>query len=264
MRKIFGLAFLAFAIVGCGQADKDRAASLQQEVLMLKGEVSALKQQLEEERLGPDRLLAKANTLMEQAKYGLAKPVLADLISRYPESEQARKARELSDAADKGISDAAEADRQRVARADANLKKVTDEIKGITWVSHKNDPLLATNMSLYFGLKDNSAANFPLRLKFIYSAETWLFIQEVTIKADDQVYSLGKMDFERDNSSGIIWEWSDSKLQDFAMVEKIAAAKKVVIRFDGRQYYKDFEVPESQKQAMKDILVSWKRYGGKV
>ena len=72
------------------------------------------------------------------------------------------------------------------------------------------------------------------------------------------------MDFDRDNASGSIWEWSDTKADDMAMLNKIIAAKKVVIRYNGRQYYHDFTLPESQKTAMKEILVAWQRYGGKV
>ena len=45
-------------------------------------------------------------------------------------------------------------------------------------------------MSTYFGAKDGSAESYPLRLKFFYYANSWLFVDKLTIKADDQVHDL--------------------------------------------------------------------------
>lgn len=274
MNKIV-LAFgLTVALTACGQADKENAAKLQQEVNKLQGEITTLRTELEAERNGPDRLLAKAMNEISQANLDLAKQTLTDLIARYPETQQAQGAKSvLSDVNAKieafekakqlEATKAAEELRKTLARLDANLRKNTDEMKGVTWISHKSQPVLDNYMSLYFGTKDGSASIYPLRMKFNYYADSWLFVQSVTIKADDQVFSLDKMDFERDNGSGSIWEWSDSPVEDMAMLNKIIAAKKVVIRYDGRQYYHDFVLPEVQKNAMKEIILAWHRYGGK-
>ncbi|WCM49013.1 hypothetical protein OH720_18575 [Pseudomonas sp. WJP1] len=274
MNKIV-LAFgLAVALTACGQADRENAAKLQQEVNKLQGEITTLRTELEAERNGPDRLFAKAKNEISQASLALAKQTLTDLIARYPESQQAQGAKSvLSDVNAKieavektkqlEAAKAAEEQRQTLARLDVNLRKNTDEIKGVTWISHKSQPVLDNYMSLYFGTKNGSASIYPLRMKFNYYADSWLFVKSVTIKADDQVFSLDKMDFERDNGSGSIWEWSDSPVEDMAMLNKIISAKKVVIRYDGRQYYHDFVLPETQKNAMKEILLAWNRYGGK-
>jgi len=274
MNKIFVALGLAVSLTACGQADKENAAKLQQEVIKLQGEVTTLRAELEAERNGPDRLLAKAKNEISQTNLVLAKQTLTDLIARYPETQQAQGAKSvLSDvnakieAVEKAkqleVAKAAEEQRQTLARLDANLRKNTDEIKGVTWVSHKSQPVLDNYMSLYFGTKNGSASIYPLRMKFNYYADSWLFVQSVTIKADEQVFNLDKMDFERDNGSGSIWEWSDSAVEDMAMLNKIIAAKKVVIRYDGRQYYHDFILPEAQKNAMKEIVLAWHRYGGK-
>ncbi|WP_458373041.1 hypothetical protein [Pseudomonas laurylsulfatiphila] len=274
MNKICLALGVAVSLTACGQADKENAAKLQQEVNKLQGEVTALRTELEAERNGPDRLLAKAKNEISQANLALAKQTLIELIARYPETQQAQGAKSvLSDlnanieAIEKAkqleAAKAAEQQRQTLARLDANLRKNTDEIKGVTWISHKSEPVLDNYMSLYFGTKNGSASAYPLRMKFNYFADSWLFVQSVTIKADDRVFNLDKMDFERDNGSGSIWEWSDSKVEDMAMLNKIIAAKKVVIRYDGRQYYHDFVLPEAQKNAMKEILLAWNRYGGK-
>ncbi|AZD93052.1 MULTISPECIES: hypothetical protein [Pseudomonas] len=274
MNKFFVALGFAVSLTACGQADKENAARLQQEVSKLQGEISTLRAELEAERNGPDRLLARAKNEVSQPALDSAKQTLTDLIARYPESQQALSAKSvLSDvntkikAAEKAkqleAARAAEEQKQVITRLDANLRKNTDEIEGVTWISHKSEPVLDNYMSLYFGTKDGSASQYPLRMKFNYYADSWLFVKSVTIKADDQVFNLGNMDFERDNGAGSIWEWSDSRVKDMAMLNKIIAAKKVVIRYDGRQYYHDFVLPESQKNAMKEIVLAWQRYGGK-
>ena len=274
MRKIIVALWLVAALSACGQADKENAERLQQEVSRLQGEVNTLRADLDAEKNGPERLLARAKNEISKTSLDLAKQALTDLVSRYPESQQAVVAKALLgevsyklEAAEKAKQieaiKVAEEQRQILARLDANLTKSTDEIKGVTWVSHKSEPLLANYMSLYFGTKDGSASSYPLRMKFNYYADSWLFVQGVTIKADDQIFKLENMDFQRDNGSGSIWEWSDSKVQDMTMLNKIIAAKKVLIRYDGRQYYHDFVLPESQKNAMKEIVLAWQRYGGK-
>ena len=273
-RLVFAIA-LSAALTGCGNADQEKSKQLQGEVEKLQREIASLKDSLDAERNGPGRLLSRAKNESSENDSAPARQTLADLISRYPESEQALSAKAmLSDLNAKAAvaekarqleaSRKAEEQRLLLSRLDANLKKDTDEIKGITWVSHKSEPVLANYMSLYFGTKDGVLGSYPLRVKFNYFAESWLFVQSVTIKADEQVFNMPNMDFDRDNASGSIWEWSDTKADDMAMLNKIIAAKKVVIRYNGRQYYHDFTLPESQKTAMKEILVAWQRYGGKV
>lgn len=274
MHKIIVAAGLAALISGCGQADKEKSEKLQQEVTKLQAEVGSLRAELEAERNGPHRLLARGKNEFAASGLGIAKETLTELVARFPESEQAQDAKKLLSeinekivAAEKAkqleAQKAAEEQRKALARLDANLVKNVDEIKGITWVSHKSVPLLENYMTLYFGVKDGSAAGYPLRMKLNYHADSWLFIESVTIKADDKVFDLGKLDFERDNAAGSIWEWSDTRVEDMAMLNSILSAKKVVIRYDGRQYYHDFVLPDSQKNAMKESLLAWQRYGGK-
>jgi uncharacterized membrane-anchored protein YhcB (DUF1043 family) len=272
-KAVFAMA-LGTALVGCGNADQERARQLQGEVEKLQEEIRSLRSELDAERNGPARLLARAKNEYSSSAYGRAKETLNQLVSQYPESGQAGDAKVILAEADAKIAAAekarlaeeqrkAEEQRQLLARLDGSLSKKTDEIKGITWISHKSQPLLATYMSLYFGTANGKADQYPLRMKLNYYSGDWLFVQGVTIKADDKIFTLNGLDFQRDNGGGHIWEWSDTAVSDQAMLEKIINAKRVVIRFDGRQYYNDFVVPESQKEAMRDIVAAWKRYGGK-
>ena len=148
-------------------------------------------------------------------------------------------------------------------RAIGNMKKSTDEIKGITWVSHRSTPVLAKYASFYFGSNKDSAANYPLRLKLQYYGDDWLFVRSVTVKADDKVYELGRLDFERDHSSGSVWEWIDMPVKDHAMLNHWMTAKRVVIRFNGDKYYNDFTLPHGQQAQLREVYQAWKIMGGK-
>lgn len=265
---------VGLALAGCGNADKEKAEQLQGEVSKLQSEVATLRAELDAEKHGAQRLLVRAKDAKGAGNNASAKSELQDLIARYPEKPEAASAKALLDVIDREEKAAeaerlaaeakkAEEARAALAKLDKNLKKNTDEIKGITWVSHKSIPTIDTYMSLYFGLEGESSRVMPLRLKLQYHSDSWLFVQSVTIKADDQTFELGNLDFERDNSYGGIWEWSDTVAENKAMLRKIADAKKVTIRFEGRQYYNDFSLPESQKRAIKEMMLAWERYGGK-
>lgn len=272
-RAVVALTF-GLALAGCGNADREKAEQLQGEVHKLQSEVASLKTELDAERHGAQRLLARAKDAKDAGDKASAKSVLQDLIARHPEKPEAATAKALLDVIDREEKAAeaerlaaearkAEEARAALARLDKSLKKNTDEIKGITWVSHKSIPTLGTYMSLYFGLDGENSRVMPLRMKLQYHSDSWLFVQSVTIKADDQTFQLGSLDFERDNGYGGIWEWSDTVAENKAMLRKIADAKKVTIRFDGKQYYNDFILPDSQKRAIKEMILAWERYGGK-
>lgn len=275
MSRIIVVAVLVFGLVGCGQEDLNRTHQLQAQVTTLEAKVSSLQAELEAERNGPDRLIARAQNELAADELGKSKSTLAELVARYPESKQARESLSLNAKIDLKIANAekakqaererqAEKNRQIIAQLDKNLSKRLDEIQGVTWIRHKSVPSLKSHMELYFGTQGQPLRVLPLRMKLQYSSEDWLFVKSVTIKADEQLIRLGALNFERDNGSGKIWEWADLPASDVGTLNKIINAKKVLIRFDGRQYYNDFILPDDQKKAMRDIVVAWQRYEGNI
>lgn len=142
------------------------------------------------------------------------------------------------------------------------MKKEVDEIKGITWISHKGAPVLAKYVSLYFATKDGTAKDYPLRLRIQYYDDDWLFVRSLTIKADDRTYEMPQLDFKRDNASGSIWEWMDEPVKDHQMVKQIMSAKRVIIRFNGNTYYSDFTLPQAQQEQMREVYAAWQGLGG--
>lgn len=271
--QVMAAVIMLAMIAGCDNGEAEKARQLQDRVAQLDGEVSRLKAELDEERNGADRMLSLSKAKIQSDSLDEARGSLDALIKRHPGKPEAIEAEALLAQVDAKIAAKTEAGRvaqkkkddeakAALAKLDKNLLKKTDEFNGITWISHRTEPALRKKMALYFGAKDNSAAGYPLRLKFLYYSDEWLFVQRVTIKADDQTFDLGRIEFERDHTGGSIWEWSDEQLTNFKMLDAVLSAKKVMIRFDGRQYYSDFTLPDSQKTAMREVLMAWERYGG--
>ncbi|WP_460044160.1 hypothetical protein [Pseudomonas sp. S2_H01] len=274
MKKIACTMLVVVGLSGCGNADHQDAEKLKAQVIQLQSENSALKAELDSEKNGPARLLSTGRAALEEGSRERAEKAFQQLIARHPESPQAQEAKTaIAAIAAKRLEEAqakkaeqekkAEADRIAAAQAEKNLKRSVDEVRGIVWLSHKSEPFMSDYVSLYFGTEQSSAASYPLRLKLHYFGDDWLFVQSVTIKADDQTFNLGGLDFSRDNTGGSVWEWSDAPLSNRPMIDKVIASKKVIVRFNGRQYYKDFILPDAQKLAMKEIIAAWKAHGGK-
>lgn len=269
MRLLLLLATTLPFVSGCGPSQHE----YDERVADFEAQVASLRAELDEVKFGATRLLSQAKSAYEAKNDHDAKTILTDLLERHPSSPESGDAAQLLVRVDARI---AAADQQRkredeqrareerlsLERAVGNMKKSTDEIKGITWFSHRDAPVLAKYVSLYFGSIQGNAANYPLRLKLQYYAEDWLFVRSVTVKADDKVYELGQLDFERDNSSGSVWEWIDMPVKDHEMLKHWMTAKRVVVRFNGNQYYDDFTLPKGQQNQLNEVYQAWKAVGG--
>lgn len=273
MKKILLLAATLTLLSGCGPSQKEYE-QVTKRAAELEARVTALRAELEDVKFGANRLLAQAKSAYEAKNNAEAEKLLADLLKRHPSSPESGEATTLLAQVDSRIAAAelqrkleeerkAQEERLALERAIGNMKKDTDEIKGITWISHRNAPILAKHVSIYFGSSKGSAANYPLRLKLQYYGDDWLFVRSVTVKADDKVYELGRLDFERDHSSGSVWEWIDMPVKDHEMLNRWITAKRVVVRFNGDQYYNDFTLPRGQQAQLREVYQAWKIMGGK-
>lgn len=117
---------------------------------------------------------------------------------------------------------------------------------------------------LYIGKPDSGRPHLVLRLQ--YYADEWLFIDRFMIKADgrDFVIDPGDFDIERDNSTDI-WEWYSNPnptRSELEMVRVVANAKRAVIRYEGKQYYKDRTIGPNEKQKLRRVLAAYEALGG--
>lgn len=151
-----------------------------------------------------------------------------------------------------------------------SLRKDYDKMNGITWYQHKTSPTFRNRngVYVYFGKKDNGQL-LPLRFVIQYFAEDWLFVNRAWAKVDGTNINLpqksGTFGWERDNSGGNIWEWSDKDIRDSEMpsIKKFAEGKSVTIRFEGRQYYNDKDITPAQLKAMRDVIAIYESQSGK-
>lgn len=146
----------------------------------------------------------------------------------------------------------------RSARLSA-MRKITDDISGTTTYMHRDSSLFVnsrTELLCYFTVTDKGQS--VLRLRTQYVANDWLFMQKVLIKADDKAFTIDTSRFgevERDNSGGKIWEWHTHDLQpDSDMLEAICSAKQVSLRYVGKQYAKDRELPQAEASRIQAVL----------
>lgn len=146
------------------------------------------------------------------------------------------------------------------------LSRQHDQMRGIAWYRSPSSPkhTNANGFYLYFG-KEDSGRLLPLRLVAQYHADDWLFISRAWAKADGAKLDIPQesrksFGWERDNSGGMIWEWSDTAIttaQDIATVRRISESKSVTVRFEGKQYYNDKSLSTTQLKAMRDIIFAY-------
>jgi hypothetical protein len=120
---------------------------------------------------------------------------------------------------------------------------------------------LRSEAKLYIGFNDKDQW---LRFKVKYYGDDWLFVSSYKVAADDYRWQSPKMNFERDHSSGSVWEWVDvsAKNKEIEVAKALANAGKSTIRFQGNQYYSDKQLDNDQKIAINKILRLYSLMGG--
>lgn len=95
-----------------------------------------------------------------------------------------------------------------------------------------------------------------LRMKVMYRADDWLFVNSYIVVADDVRYESPVQKFKRDHTSGIIWEWIDvsPNNEQLKLLKKVADAKEVTVRFKGNNYSADKTMSTKAKTDVKRIM----------
>lgn len=176
-----------------------------------------------------------------------------------------------SPTASMGKADAPKAVEAKPADPFKGLTKRRDDMSGVTWYHHPSSPKHHNSNAvyLYFG-KNDSGVFTHLRLVAQYAASDWLFVERAWAKADGVTVNLPQesgrfMGWERDNSGGGIWEWSDKGVtsgEEKTAVRTLANAKKVTVRYEGKRYYNDRNLSEAQLKAMRDVITAYEAATG--
>ena len=137
---------------------------------------------------------------------------------------------------------------------------------GSTYVIPKSAPKYRNQNGFYcyFTYEKNYSPGF-FRFVIQYESDNWLFIDNCIFNIDGENINFTPKEVERDNSGGRIWEWVDQAIeQDHVnLIRKIANAKSVKVKLNGKQYYDTRSLKENEIKSIKETLELWENIGGK-
>ena len=229
-------------------------------------------------KFGSGRLYSEIQRGFENKEWAITEKKINELISKHPvasETDDAKKLLitvqdEIKKEKDKLESEKAKAEQEekvkkekeererknKIEQAVKSMTKSTDQVENITWFKDKstNDKSPNSCLYVYFGQKENRIIG-P-RLYIQYGADDWLFYDKVIFKVDESTFEYVPKEVKRDHNAGKIWEWSDNFVDDdlFGKIRQICSGKKVILRYVGKDYYKDRTIPDSEKYAIARVL----------
>ncbi len=229
---------------------------------ILKNKLSTLEKKLDEIQFGADRLLLNSKNLFEKKDYQGAMEKLEILIQKHPLSNQAKEGESLRLKIDKILSSIKKenelAEKKRLATALANMRSSYDKVAKITFYNDKSTPNYLNYNSFHFYIGKKDSGDPWLVLKIQYTADDWLFIDKYIISTDKGNFEITPAygEVKRDNGYGDIWEWYDDVNGDkyVNIAQAIIASKKPIIRYSGKDYFKDRTITEREKKALKNVL----------
>lgn len=150
-----------------------------------------------------------------------------------------------------------------IAKLNKHFVYKEDEFEGKSWVRHNSAPRYnnINGVSLYF--QQNASGNVSnLRFRVQYYADDWLFIRKMIFNIDGENVSFFPEQMERDNDS-MIWEWCDEPYaNNRELVNLIASAKSVKIKFIGDTYSDVRTMSSAHLKAFKETLEFYRALGG--
>jgi len=277
MRKLISILLLLPFVCGC-YVSEDDYKKLKEENEKIKIEIQTVKAEFDEFRFGAARTLSEIKKDIENKNWSLSEQKINGLISRHPIASETEEAKELllivkekiqkrieemkkeKEKQEKELQTKKEGEerekKEKIERAVKSMNKKTDQVENITWYKDKStdDHSVSSCLYMYFGQKENRIVGPRFYVR--YGGDDWLFVQKLIFKVDEENIEVIPLEVKRDNSAGKIWEWIDIFAEDdtLSKIKKICSGKKVILRYEGRDYYKDRTIPESEKNAIQRVL----------
>lgn len=151
-----------------------------------------------------------------------------------------------------------------VMRKEYTFKKDEFDEYGRTWVHSHAEPRFRNKNAFYcyFQINDDkSVSNF--RFVMQYEDDDWLFIENCVFNVDGENIRFVPSKMERDNDSRI-WEWFDEQItsNNVNLIRKIANAKTVKVKLNGKQYYDTRTIKSKEISSIKKTLYYYEELGG--
>jgi len=270
--KLAGIASLLGLILlaACGVPEDEHLDAL--------ATIDSLRSVVDELEHGAPRLLATIRQRLSSDDHRAVIAMAADLIERHPDSDEAAEAEQLRDESQARLASVADsmrraADQERAAaereraRALAGLYKREDRVENRTVYFDRSSSQYVNSSSRVILYITHRAGGDPfLFFRVNYKADDWLFVEGFTFNIDGRNFridpSYGEM--ERDNGSGDIWEWYTTVAgsTELSIVRAIVESSSAVLRYSGRQYYRDRTIGNTEKQALRKVLAAYEALGG--
>lgn len=143
-----------------------------------------------------------------------------------------------------------------------NMRETVDQIRDITFYQHLDSPeQVNSNSEVYVYLSKPKNGQSTMHLRLQYVANDWLFVRRFVFKVDGKTFTVepdSRFDIERDNDGGDVWEWYDKPVgtEELQLLESIANARSVVIRYEGDQYNKDREISNDEISRLRAVMMA--------
>ncbi|BFH61933.1 hypothetical protein [Paenibacillus azoreducens] len=267
-------------LTGCGSgsaAIKEELASTKETLTRLQSENESLKKELDDLKYGPETLLKEANSYFASGDIKKLKKTQETISKKYPGSGEENKIRALTEKLQKQIDDRAqqekkEAEKQaaeekkRQAVATAEMRKRTDDVTGYTVFEDKTSPEYINENGFYAFFAQGNDGVPILYARFQYTGDSWLFINNYTIKADDKIYEISPKysDVHRDNDGGEVWEYYSTAVNKdvYEIINAVIKSNKTIIRSQGNERKQDRTVTAKEKAALQHVLDAYRAMGG--
>ncbi|MCU6793215.1 hypothetical protein OB236_13920 [Paenibacillus sp. WQ 127069] len=268
------LVFVAI-IIGCDNSSESKNSS---EFKTMKSDYEKLKiandelnkkvslqmKELDELKNGPGKMIALAQDQYNARKYTDAKKTIQDLTTKYPSSPEVAKSKELLILIESDQVKQKEEDKQRIALATSKMKAEVDEVENITWHTDTSTKASGSSVHAYVGKPEKG--KLQLRMVFRFEGLSWLYVQSYKIKTDDKTFDFA-VDYnnvKRTTKSSKIYETWDKAFtrRDLEISQNIISSPKPIVRFTGKDSSSDYEVTDSEKQALKNVIDAFLALGG--
>lgn len=157
------------------------------------------------------------------------------------------------------------------------LRKQTNKVDGVKWFKYKSKKTPVKNFKkgtrgrdydnsmfyLYISMKEDKEAFLRMYVQ-VEPKDDWIKFNKIIITVDEKTF---EREFNFANISHTIGvgqqyiEFYDMEVMphEIKMFEEIAAAKEVIIRYQGETLFQDLELKDRYKEGIKDILDAWKK-----
>ncbi|WEK52945.1 MAG: hypothetical protein P0Y55_10060 [Candidatus Cohnella colombiensis] len=247
------------------------------EISTLQAENTKLKNELEDLKYGPEKLLSEAKKHYGNKDIDALSVTLNTLKDKHPgaieidevialHSELMITLAKEKEELEKETALIAEANKKRLEKATSKMRKTYDEVTENNIYVDKTTAEYVNENSFHAIISQDKDGVPTLLMRIQYSGDDWVFIDKYIFKIDDETVEITPSygEVKRDNGYGGVWEYYTNYVtQDNRnLIESIISSKKTILRQQGSQNRSDRTITEKEKTALQNVLDAYEALGG--